>query len=336
MKYSKVVLIIIVLIASIITPTYAQGADDTYKVALLLWSDPTGFKAKMLEYGYVEGENLTYLSLDMQDVAMEDWQAEYQKQVQSMVDEGVDVFVTETDTDAVNLRALVGTEIPIVFARSDDPVATGAVTDLVNPGGNVTGNITNKPHERRLQLLTEIDPTTKKIYYISSSYALGVDVTLQQVQAVADKLGVEVVTAQLSETMTGLQVVQNIPEDADWVFITPFVFFDPESNQMLMTFCTEHQIGIAGITDDPVPGYVVGYGPSVNDSNGQAAQLVDRILRGASPADLPVQTAENFLTINLEAAAAINMTIPEAILRQANTIVRPGYFESLATEAPNN
>lgn len=344
MKYGKIALVLMVLITSIVSPTYARGADDTYKVALLLWGGTDGFIGQMTAYGYVEGKNITYLYVNLQDVAPEDVQTEYENQIQAMIDDGVDVFVTETDTDAVNLRNLVGTEIPIVFARSDDPVASGAVADLVTPGGNITGTVTNRPHERRLQLLTEIKPTTKKIYYIISTYALGAEATLQQVQAVAEDLGVEVVpfTAAMSpatfsvDPASWTELIQNMPEDIDWVFMTPFVFLDPQETAELMALSVERGFGLSYIIDEPVPGYLISYGPNIAASSGQAAQTVDRILRGASPADLPVQTAENFLTINLEAAASINMTIPEAILRQANMIIRPGYFESLVTPTPSN
>jgi putative ABC transport system substrate-binding protein len=338
MKTGKIVLIVImVLITNTLGFAYARVDKEPYKVALLLWGGPDGFKAKMSELGYVEGQDVTYLYTDMTDVAMENYQAEYEKQVKAMVDGGVDMFVTETDTDAVNLRVLVGTEIPIVFARADDPVASGAVADLVTPGGNITGTITNRPHERRLQLLAEIKPTTKKVYYIISSYALASQETLQQVQAVAADLGIEIVPM----TYTGQddswqEVVKNMPEDTDWVFFTPFVFLSAEQTAELAAISAERKIGWAYIIDQPVQGYLISYGPSISASSGQAAEAVDRILRGASPADLPVQTAENYLTINLEAAAAIDITVPESILRQANTIIRPGYFESLATPTPSN
>jgi putative ABC transport system substrate-binding protein len=345
MKHSRIALIIVVvLLTNMLGTAYARESNSTYQIALLLFGGVDGFKAKMAEYGYVEGENLTYMYLDMQDVPMEEFQTEYEKQVQAMVSDGVDVFVTETDSDAVYLRGLIGDSVPIVFARADDPVASGAVASLVSPGGNITGTVTNKPHERRLQLLTEIKPTTKKVYYIISSYALGSDATLQQVQAVADGLGVEIVPITVDMgpgTFTvdpgdWLELVQNMPEDTDWIFFTPWVFMDEQEVAELMTLSVERHIGLSYIIDEPVKGYIVSYGPNINDSSGQGALQVDRILRGASPADLPVQTAENYLTLNLEAAQAIGLDIPESVLRQANLIVRPGYFESLATATPGN
>jgi putative ABC transport system substrate-binding protein len=74
----------------------------------------------------------------------------------------------------------------------------------------------------------------------------------------------------------------------------------------------------------------MGFGPDIVEATRQAASVTDRILRGADPADLPVQPAENYLTINLEAAAAIDLTIPRGLLRQADLIVRPGDFEEVS------
>jgi putative ABC transport system substrate-binding protein len=338
MKYGKTILIAILVLMSVLPGTaYAQNADTTYKIGDLILVGEEGFIAKMTELGYMEGENVTYLYLSsFEDVPMEEWEAEYKKQIQAMVDARVDVFVTNTDTDAAYIRALAG-DIPIVFARSDDPVATGAVADLINPGGYSTGIITNKPHERRLQILTEILPTTKKVYYLYSPYTLEAEVVLQQVQDLADKLGVEIVAAQITmDPGSGPEAIKNIPEDADWVFLTPFVFFDPQGTEELLATTISRQAGICGVTDLPIQGYLMGYGPNLDATGRQAAQIVDRILRGASPGDLPVQTAENYLTVNLEAAEAIHLEIPEVILRQADLIIRPGYFESLATATPGS
>ncbi len=338
MKYSKIaLLIVIILIANMLGTAYAQEDADTYKVALLLFGTPEAINDKMAEYGYVEGENITYLyQTTIGNMGTEE--ATYEEQIQAMIDAGVDVFVVETDTDAVNLRNLIGDSIPIVFARADDPVATGAVADLVSPGGNTTGTITNRPHERRLQLLAEIKPTTKTVYYIISTFARGTDATLQQVQAIADDLDIDIVPLEVDMIPDGYTVepddweelIQNLPEDTDWIFFTPWVFMDEEELAELMTLTVEHQIGLSFITSDPVQGYIISYGPSVYDSTAQAALHIDRILQGVSPADLPVQTAENYLTINLEAAETIGLEIPESVLRQANLIIRPGYFDEQA------
>ncbi len=312
----------------------AQDAPKQFTIGWLSFFPPDSFKARMVELGYIEGENITYMVPSYEGVAPEDYFTSFTTQAQAIADSGlVDVYVVNTDTDAVNFKNFTG-DTPVVFCRADDPVATGAVADLVTPGGHITGVMTNKPHERRLQLLTEIKPDTDKIYYLYSPLTLEGETVLQEVKTVAEGLHVEVDAAQTPDVATAVEALKNTPDGVDWLFLTPYVPYDPAFFEALAASSAAHKAGVAWVTDDAIPGYVVGYGPSIKFSDQQAAEVVDRILRGASPADLPVQTAENYLTVNLEAAQAIGLDIPEGILRQATLIVRPGYFEALATATP--
>jgi putative tryptophan/tyrosine transport system substrate-binding protein len=334
MGHRKFIFIAIVILMSVISGSTTLAQDEHFTIGWLSFFPPDEFKAKMVELGYIEGENITYMVPSFVDVAPEDYFESYNTQLQAMVDSGeADVYVVNTDTDAINIQAMVG-DTPIVFCRSDDPVATGAVADLVTPGGHITGIITNRPHERRLQILTEINPDTDKILYLYSPMTLEAETVLAQVQAVADELNVEVVPAQTPDVATAVEALSNVPEGIDWLFLTPYVPYDPAFFEAMATVSAEQHAGIAWVTDDAFPGYLVGYGPNIAASDQQAAEVTDRILRGASPADLPVQTAENYLTINLEAAEAIGLEVPVGILRQADLIVRPGYFESFMTPTP--
>lgn len=337
MKHIKITLsMLIVLLTTAFGTAYAQDADDPIRIGYFLWFSPGDFKDEMTQLGYVEGKDVTYLEISFptdQNLTMEESFAIIQQQVDAIIATKPDAIVTNTDSDAAMMRLTAG-DIPIVFARSDDPVATGAVADLINPGGQTTGVITNRPHERRLQVLTEVKPTTKKVYYLYSTLSLEGEQVLEQVQKVADDLDVEVIPAPFVDVHTALEVLENAPEDIDWLFLTPYVPFEPEFAEKLNEVSLSLKAGIAGVLDTPTQGYLVGYGPNVEDSDRQAARMIDRILRGASPADLPVQTAENYLTINLETAETLGLEVPVGILRQANFIVRPGYFENLG--APGN
>jgi putative ABC transport system substrate-binding protein len=323
----RILLLIALLVLVVPGVTYGQ-ANETYTIGYLLWFSNEAFKTEMTELGYVEGETITYLAPSFEGyetMTMEQAMQRTQEQVQEIVEAGPDIFVTNTDTDALMVRAL-DADVPIVFARSDDPVATGAVEDLINPGGNTTGLITNRPHERRLQILTEILPTTDKVYYLYSPLTGEGEAVLSQVRKVAEALDVELIAAQVTDPQSGADALANTPEGVDWLFLTPYVLFSVPFDGM-NALSLEHRIGVAGVTDMPFPGYLMGYGPNIEDGDAQAARMVDLILRGASPSDLPVQTSENFLMINLEQAEAIDMDIPESILRQARLIVRPGFFE---------
>ncbi|PJF28665.1 MAG: hypothetical protein CUN52_12300 [Phototrophicales bacterium] len=320
--------------------THAQENTPQYVVALTsFFIDPQYFKDEMTQLGYIEGENIRYMTfsfVDLGENAMpEDFMNEYNRQLQIMIESDVDVFVTNTDTDAVFLKATVG-DTPIVFARSDDPVATGAVADLITPGGTITGIVTNRPHERRLQILKEIKPSTDKVYYLYSPMTLEAETVLGQVQVVATQLDVQLIPVPTPDAATAIDAMKNMPEGVDWIFLTPFVPFDFAFFAEMQTTAIANGIGIAGVIDDPSPMYLMGYGPNIESTDRQSARIVARILRGASPADLPVEIAENYLTINLEMAQTINLEIPLGVLRQANRIMRPGDFDNLPTFNPNN
>jgi putative ABC transport system substrate-binding protein len=330
MQFSKLMRIIsLILLLAVGSVASAQDAGKTFKIGVMLWYNPEPFITKMTELGYIEGQNITYMILSYENVAFEDYQKVYTEQAQVMADAKVDVFVVSTDTDAIGLKAVAG-DIPIVFCRSDDPVATGAVQDLTTPGGTLTGGITNRPHERRVQILTEIQPTTDKIYYLYGTQTLEAETVLQQVQAVAKDLGVEVIPGPMTDGPTGIEVLKNTPEGVDWLFVTPYIpYMDAQFIEELKAVSLARKIGVAWIIEEPVKGYVLGYGPNIKASDQQAAEIVDRILRGANPAELPVQTVDNYLVINLENAGDIGLEIPAGVLRQADNIVRPGYFDNL-------
>jgi putative ABC transport system substrate-binding protein len=309
---------------------YAQGTES-YVVANFLWYSGQGFKDQMAELGYIEGQNLTYLETSFEGydtMTAEEWQAEQQRRIQAILDAHPDVIVTNTDLDALSMNELVG-DIPIVFARSDDPVASGAVADLVAPGGMLSGSVTNRPHERRLQVLTEINPATDRVYFMYNPLMPDGESLLNQVLSVGQQLGLDVIPVPIVDTQTGMDALANMPEGVDWLFLTPYVMYDFTFLAQLNTVSMEQKIPIAGIMDTPTQGYLMGYGPSIYDSDAEAARIVDRIFRGANPAELPVQTIENVLTINLEAAEDLGIEIPAGILRQAELIVRRGYFDEL-------
>lgn len=336
MKTIKILVSVFAALFFIIPSTiYAQNPGDTYVVANLNYFGFPDFAEEMANLGYEEGVNLTTLyytydeTLPYAEMTPEELQALYEQQIQAMVDAGADVFVTNTDTDAVNLQPLVG-NIPIVFARSDDPVLTGAVEDLIRPGRTMTGTITNRPHERRVELLKEILPETDAIYYLYNPMLGNTDATLAQVRAVAASLGIEVYAAPILDLPSGQEALGNTPEDVDWLFLTPnILIWEPGWNQAVIDTAAEKGIGTAYILGDPTQGWTMGYGPIFGATDRQAAQIVDRILRGASPAEIPVMTAENYLFVNLEAAEVIGLEFPLGIMRQADVIVRPGYFDAL-------
>lgn len=328
MSYRKILqIILVVLVIALTGVASAQDGDKPYLIGDLILVGDIGLKTGMTEMGYVEGQDVNYLYIQFDANIMfgtPEWMEFYQQQVEAMVDAGVDVFVVNNDSDIPVIKSIIG-DIPVVFARSDDPIASGVVQDLVTPGGTATGIVTNRPHERRLQLLTEIKPSTEKIFYPYNAYNLDSEKVLQQVLGIAEELGIEVVAAPITDRASQEEALRKLTEDIDWVFLTPNTYFELDLTQEMMNTAIANQTAFANFVDLPTIGYTINYGPSLDGTGAQAAQIVDRILRGGNPGDLPVQTAENYLSVDLPAAETIGLEIPVSILRQANLIVRPGY-----------
>lgn len=318
---------------SFILPNQAQAQEQvsTEMVTIgVLASNWQPFSDEMAQLGYIDGENIRYITFqydmgeNFENYNPELIAVEWQKQAQTMINLPVDILVVDNDSEAARLRALAP-NIPIVFTISDDPVVTGAVSDLTTPGGNATGVVSNQHHPRRLQLLLEVNPDTKKVLYLYSTTTLEAVPIFEQVRALGETLGVEVIGAPVSDVPSGVAALEAAPEDIDWLFITPYVpSFDFVFAQALFETSMKLQAPIANYIGSASPGNLISYGPDLLVSARQAARIVDRILRGASPSELSILIAENTLVVNLEAAAMLQMEVPVGVLRQAALIVRPG------------
>jgi putative ABC transport system substrate-binding protein len=337
MKHYAVILLLSgVLVLLGVSPAQAQNFTPPYTIGLDIIVGTEAFIDEMAGLGYIEGENITYLYPMLENVALEESLAARTAAVEAIINNpDLDIFVANTDTDALGFREQLRADVPIVFARSDDPVATGAVADLVAPGGSITGVVTNRPHERRLQLLTEIIPTTDKVVYLYSPLTGDAEVVREQTQVVADELGVELIPVQVIDGATAAEAMNDLPEGIDWFFMTPFLpFYDMNFFMLLFEKSTAFNAPIAYISDD-ANFYLMGYGPNYDETGRQAARLVDRILRGADPAQLPIETADNYLMVNLETAQMFGIEIPVGVLRQARLIVRPGDLPTLEAPPPS-
>jgi len=278
MSKNRVLLTVLILLSFVISQTQAQDSTKPIIVGLLIYDTPS-FIDEMTQLGYVEGQDVTYMTLVLDFTLSPEllWE-QITIQTQAMLDAPVDVLVVNNDTDAVNYRAMTA-DIPIVFTIADDPVTTGAVADLTTPGGNTTGIVSNQHHPRRLQLLTEITPTTDKVYYLYYALAIEGAKILEQVTTLGDELGVEVIPAPVSDLQTGLDALVDVPEGVDWLFMTPFLPFDLEFADALAEVSTSRNIAIAGFFGSPTPDYLINYGPDLTVAVRQSAQIVDRILR---------------------------------------------------------
>lgn len=276
-----------------------------------------GFKARMAALGYGEGSNITYL---YPGVLAPDPQVLAQA-VQRLMTRNVDLFLTlGTLPTIVTKQAVAGTTIPVVFAPVVTPVKEGVVESIARPGGNVTGIQTGDAIPKALEWLHRLVPHATRIYTLyhpRDKVALSVIAVLP---TTASSLGLALVPTAVHSQEEARAVIETIPRDAA-IFLIPTPSLEPLGT--LLEVAVQRGIPVGANNHAHITaGALVTYAGSFLTLGHQAARLVDQVFKGTRPADLPVETAEGFLHINLQTAAAIGLEIPDGILRQADAIVR--------------
>jgi putative ABC transport system substrate-binding protein len=277
-----------------------------------------GFKTGMTEMGYIEGEDVTYIyegpvgSIDKLEPA-----------IQSLLDSDVDLILSiSTPATQAAQRVTAGTDMPVVFVPLTDPVAAGVVQSLSQPGGNITGVTFGASEARRLEWLLKTVPNVKRIYVPYNPDDESPVIALARVSEAASKLGVELVLREARNSDEITAAIEAIPDDVDAIFLLPdSLMVSRASDFVAATLDLNLPFAVPG-DEEVEAGALISYSMNFHASGEQAARLADQILKGTKPADLPVETTEFFLVINLQTAEAIGLDIPDQILRQADTIIR--------------
>jgi len=224
--------------------------------------------------------------------------------------------------------ALAATEkIPIVFSRVANPVASGLVTSLAYPGGNATGTtvITSDLAEKRLALLKETVPGVSRIGVVHEKNFQPGDAELKQLLAAAPRLGLEIsavaVEPPLAATLDAA-LKEIVEASVGGLFVGSSGWFE-DLYQNTLNLANKSRSPTLYVRPEYVrAGGLMSYGPDWGQMYGIAADYVDRILKGAKPAELPVQQPTTLkLLINLAAAKAINLDVPPTLLARADEVV---------------
>jgi putative ABC transport system substrate-binding protein len=276
-----------------------------------------GFKQGMAELGYSEGENIIYIYREATN------QNELNPIANEFVASKVDLILSISTPATIAAKEATGeTRIPVVFAPVTDPVSAGLAESLSNPGGNLTG-ITNLGSEsRRLEWLLKLAPETKEIYIPYNPKDPSAAAALVTARSAALELGVDLVTREASDDEQMTAAINEMPVDADAVFMLPEGLAINHIQEFVNT-TINRQLPLSGPTTTQVEaGALVSYGLDLFSAGEQAARLADQIIRGIDPAVLPIEEAEFNLAINLNTAEAIGLKIDPDILNQADEIFR--------------
>jgi putative tryptophan/tyrosine transport system substrate-binding protein len=233
----------------------------------------------------------------------------------------VDVIVVR-DSVAIRPAAQVSKTIPVVVVVSGDPVADGLIDSLARPGGNITGltNISPQLSGKRLELLKEVVPGASRVAVIGPR----ADTRPNELRSAADHLGIQLQSLQVQKSDQFVNVFEAATKGgANALFVQPSHLTNYHRNQ-IVSLAAKHRLpAIYGVNWYVTRGGLMSYGPSITALNHRAAQYVDKILKGAKPADLPVEQPTKFeFFINLKAAKQIGLTIPPNVLARADRVIK--------------
>jgi putative ABC transport system substrate-binding protein len=307
-------------------PAGAQSPGKVWRIGLLSTAVPppagagglgtATFAQALRERGYVEGQHFIIIQryAEGRTQRLAELAAE-------LVGAKIDVFVTAGDVAA--LAAKKATEsIPIVAATSDDPVAAGLAASLARPGGNVTGVVTlsSEIAGKRLEVLKEMLPRVARVGVLTDQ---GSEPQADAMQVAAPRLGVHLVRLDVKTADELDRTFERArKERVGAIIMLPSSFFSA-LRQRVISLAARHRLpALYPGRAYAEAGGLVAYGPDiVREGFSRAAILVDRILKGARPADLPFEQLTKIeLVINARTARALSLTIPPSILVRAETV----------------
>jgi ABC-type uncharacterized transport system substrate-binding protein len=279
-----------------------------------------GFRKGLRELGYVEGRNVT-LALRFAEGMPERMPA----LAAELVDLKPDVMVAAPETSLRAVRNVTRT-IPIITIWLQDPVASGAVESIARPGGHVTGTWIAGDDAlvgKRLELIKEAVPTIARIGVFVNPSEVQDSVIMQLLSAPASALGLTVSIITVRDAAgIGAAFAAAARDNVQALFVSQSPFFNTHRVEIAAQAARARLPAIYGFREFTDAGGLMSYGPSLPDVYRRFAALVDKILKGASPADLPVEVPTRFaLIINLKAAKAIDLTIPESFLLRADELL---------------
>ena len=302
----------------------AQPKEKVWRIGFLgvgsasfMASRVAKLRAGLRELGHVEGRNII-LELRYADGSNERL-AEFSAELVRLQ---MDVLVSHT-TQGMQAARQATSSIPIVIAATADPVATGHVASLARPGGNVTGSAILTPEimAKRIELLKEVAPRMKRVaaFLRSSSSSVAI---LQAMQTAGKSLGVEVLRVEapgvneLDGSFAAMikNGVEGLVAQDD-----PVIFANAKA---IAGHTEKYRVPSAGNSEFAEAGNLLGFGVDIPEMFHRAAYFVDRIVKGAKPADLPVELPKKFeFVINLKTAKALGLKVPQSLLLRADRVI---------------
>lgn len=278
-----------------------------------------GFKEGLAALGWVEGVSIRYVYPGVAEDA--DTLA---RNVREILAAKPDLLFASPTPAAVAAQKATGPSgVPVVFAPVNSPVSAGVVLNLARPEANLTGVGLAPSEGRRLQSLLSMKPDTRTVFVPYNPSDLSARSSLDLLMQSSRELGVEIVSVPMEAHATQEKMERMVPEGADAVFL-PRDAMAMSRYKVFNALAVRRRIPMSTPRLDQVEnGVLTGYGFVGREIGRQAAAMAHLLLKGTPVSSIPVETAQDFLFLNLGTARDIGLTVPDSILRQAHYIVRP-------------
>ena len=321
-------ILVLALVLSVATKPSAAADQHPHKVPRIGYLSPgaavsnpnEAFRQGLRDLGYVEGKNcLVEYRWGNGDIARLPVLAA------ELAGLRVEVLVATNNPAVLAAKQAVGS-IPIVCVACSEPVGTGLVASLAHPGNNVTGLslITPELSGKRLQLLRETLPKISSVALLWDAGHVGMADRVRETEVAARRLGVTLHVEWVKDPANLNQAFAALAQTRPDAFLTTVEPFTEGHRQRIVDFAAQQRLPAMYEDREFVSaGGLMAYGPSLAANYRRAATYVDKILKGAKPADLPVEQPTQFeLVINLRTAKALGLTIPQSILIRADEVIR--------------
>ena len=322
----KLVWLVVLLFLASTTFVEAQQSGKMFRIGFLVTPSRSFFTARMEGFqqglrnlGYIEGKNIVieYRYAEGKADRLPELAAE-------LVSLRVDLIITSGP--ALWAAKNATKTIPIVFTGVQDPVATGVVDSLAKPGGNVTGLSILAPElgGKRLELLNEVVPKITRVAFLWAGLGPGAPLSVKETQAAAQAMGLQLQSLEVRDLKDFDSAFEAITKNRAQALLTNPGPVINTHQARIVEFAAKNRLPAMYAAPESVDaGGLMSYGPNPTDQYRRAAVYVDKILKGAKPADLPVEQPIKFeFIINLKAAKQIGLTIPPNVLVRADKVIK--------------
>ena len=276
-----------------------------------------GFTQRLSELGWIEGRSIAI------EYRWSEGRAERVAEVAAeFVQQNVDVIVTNGTSVPALERATRA--IPIVFAMADDPVGSGLVPNLAHPGGNITGMSLQSTDlaSKRLEILREAVPNLHRLAIMANANSSEAMLERHAVEQNARAVGLDVASLEIRRAQDIVPAFDTLKSGTDALYVVVEGLIAANSTRIITLASGAHLPTIFNQRDYVQAGALMSYGPNFSLQFRRTAEIVDKILRGAKPGDIPVEQPTKFeLVVNVTAAKAIGIKIPESFLALTDEVI---------------